>query len=79
MENIATGIKKYRLFKPNILEAVDLFKVPKELISISFLESSFNTIAKSKVNATGVWQFMGRTGKYYMDVNRYVDQRVTQS
>lgn len=40
-------------------------KLPKELIAIPFLESSFNPKAHSKVNALGVWQFMPLIASYY--------------
>lgn len=40
--------------------------LPKELVSIPFLESSFNPRAHSKVSALGVWQFMPLIGSYYL-------------
>lgn len=40
-------------------------KLPKELLAIPFLESSFNPKAQSKVNALGVWQFMPLIASYY--------------
>ena len=39
--------------------------LPKELLAIPFLESSFNPKAHSKVNALGVWQFMPLIASYY--------------
>jgi membrane-bound lytic murein transglycosylase D len=41
-------------------------KLPKELLAIPFLESSFNPRANSKVNALGVWQFMPLIANYYV-------------
>lgn len=41
-------------------------KLPKELLAIPFLESSFNPKAHSKVNALGVWQFMPLIASYYV-------------
>lgn len=41
-------------------------KLPKELLAIPFLESSFNPKAHSKVNALGVWQFMPLISSYYV-------------
>lgn len=41
-------------------------KLPKELLAIPFLESSFNPKAQSKVNALGVWQFMPLIASYYV-------------
>lgn len=40
-------------------------KLPRELIAVPFLESSFNPKAQSKVNALGVWQFMPLIASYY--------------
>lgn len=40
--------------------------LPKELLAIPFLESSFNPKAESKVNALGVWQFMPLISSYYV-------------
>lgn len=40
--------------------------LPKELLAVPFLESSFNPKAHSKVNALGVWQFMPLIASYYV-------------
>lgn len=49
--------------------------VPIELVRLPFVESSFNLNARSKVGASGIWQFMRSTGKSYMKVNSLVDYR----
>jgi membrane-bound lytic murein transglycosylase D len=49
--------------------------MPIELTRLPFVESSFNIFARSKVGASGVWQFMRRTAKLYMKVNNNVDER----
>jgi membrane-bound lytic murein transglycosylase D len=41
-------------------------KLPKELLAIPFLESSFNPIAESKAGALGAWQFMPHIANYYL-------------
>lgn len=51
------------------------YGLPKELTRIPFVESSFNIKARSKVGASGVWQFMRSTGKRYMKVNATIDER----
>ena len=50
-------------------------KLPIELTRIPFVESSFNKRATSKVGASGVWQFMGNTGRKFMTVNDMIDER----
>lgn len=49
--------------------------LPRELTRLPFVESSFNIQARSKVGASGIWQFMQRTGRMYMKVNSSVDER----
>lgn len=49
--------------------------LPIELTRLPFVESSFNVNARSKVGASGIWQFMPRTAKEYMKVNKDVDER----
>lgn len=50
-------------------------KLPVELTRLPFVESSFNKHATSKVGATGIWQFMGNTGRKFMLVNEVIDER----
>lgn len=49
--------------------------MPFELTRLPFVESSFNTRARSKVGASGIWQFMKTTGQDFMMINEAVDER----
>lgn len=49
--------------------------LPVELTRLPFVESSFNIFARSKVGASGIWQFMRKTGKSYLKINSMVDER----
>jgi membrane-bound lytic murein transglycosylase D len=49
--------------------------LPIELTRLVYVESSFNPKARSKVGASGMWQFMRRTAKAYMKLNASVDER----
>ncbi len=56
-----------------IFEAHDL---PEELAHLPMIESSFNPLAVSHAGATGLWQFMKRTGQSYkLKINEKVDER----
>ena len=50
--------------------------VPRELVALPHVESSFNPRAYSHVGAAGLWQFMRSTGRRYMRVDDVVDERM---
>ena len=50
--------------------------LPEELFYLPLIESGYNPYAQSRAKATGIWQFMNRTGKRYgLKVNKWVDER----
>jgi membrane-bound lytic murein transglycosylase D len=49
--------------------------LPIELTRLPFVESSFNTHARSKVGASGIWQFMRKTARPYLKINSSIDER----
>jgi membrane-bound lytic murein transglycosylase D len=49
--------------------------LPRELTRLPFVESSFNIRARSKVGASGVWQFMRSTAQLFIRVDDAVDER----
>ena len=50
-------------------------RLPTDLTRMVFVESMFNLNAYSKVGASGIWQFMPRTGRRFMTVNKWIDER----
>lgn len=51
------------------------YNIPLEISRLAFVESMFNLEALSKVGASGIWQFMPSTGKLFMTINKFVDER----
>jgi len=49
--------------------------LPVELTRIPFVESSFNPGAFSTASAAGIWQFIETTGRNYLTIDDYVDER----
>ena len=49
--------------------------LPVEITRLPFVESSFNIRARSRVGASGIWQFMPRTARQYMKIGRDIDER----
>jgi membrane-bound lytic murein transglycosylase D len=49
--------------------------LPIELTRLPFVESSFNLRARSRVGASGIWQFMRSTARLYMRMDASADER----
>lgn len=65
--------KKY-LF--HIVEELEKRNMPAELALLPFIESAFNPQAVSSAKASGMWQFMPRTGTYFeLKQNAFRDDR----
>lgn len=61
---------------PLFEEALDREGLPLELKYLPVIESALNPVAVSRAGATGLWQFMLRTGQGYgLEVNSLVDER----
>ena len=61
---------------PMFEEHLANYNIPMELKYLAIVESALNPKAKSRVGASGLWQFMYPTGKQYnLEVNSYVDER----
>ncbi|MCF4100649.1 LysM peptidoglycan-binding domain-containing protein [Gillisia sp. M10.2A] len=62
---------------PMFEQQLDRYDVPLEIKYLAIVESALNPRAKSRVGATGLWQFMFTTGKMHgLDVSSYVDERM---
>jgi membrane-bound lytic murein transglycosylase D len=65
-----------QLYFPLFEEQLDKYNLPLELKYLAVIESALNPVARSRVGATGLWQFMYGTGKMYgLEVNSMVDDR----
>tara|TARA_R110000868_G_scaffold100129_11_gene275500 strand:+ start:7785 stop:9146 length:1362 start_codon:yes stop_codon:yes gene_type:complete len=75
-DNIQAGIDSFAYYEHTIKQYFEAYDVPWELRAIPFLESSFNVRARSKVGASGVWQFMRYIGSHFMTIDRRQDGRL---
>lgn len=69
------GIYNSGLYFEEMEEIFESHNLPKELTRLVFVESSFNLQARSKVGASGLWQFMRSTGRRYLKIKGLVDYR----
>ncbi|MGI9545815.1 MAG: LysM peptidoglycan-binding domain-containing protein [Flavobacteriaceae bacterium] len=73
MERMLTASQFYF---PMFEQELDNYDIPLEVKYLAVVESALNPRARSRVGATGLWQFMYATGKMYkLDVSSYVDER----
>lgn len=64
------------LYFPIFEEYLDKYNLPFELKYLAIVESALKPTARSRVGATGLWQFMLFTGKAYdLYVNSFLDDR----
>ena len=71
-----TLINRSQYYFPMFEEVLDKHNLPLEIKYLAVVESALKAWAKSRVGATGLWQFMFSTGKQYgLEVSSYVDER----
>ncbi len=61
---------------PMFEQELDKHDLPLEMKYLAIVESALDPRARSRVGATGLWQFMYATGKMFgLEVSSYVDER----
>ncbi len=65
-----------QFYFPLFEQQLDNYDIPIEMKYLAIVESALNPRARSRVGATGLWQFMYGTGREMkLDINSYVDER----
>jgi membrane-bound lytic murein transglycosylase D len=69
-------MRRLGYYQPIFSEALKKQGLPEELVFLAAGESGFNPLARSRVGAKGIWQFMPGTGALYgLRKDRWVDER----
>ncbi|VAW26912.1 Membrane-bound lytic murein transglycosylase D, partial [hydrothermal vent metagenome] len=69
-------MERARFYFPMFEEQLDKYDIPLEIKYLAIVESALKPRARSRVGATGLWQFMYQTGKQFgLNVSSYVDER----
>jgi len=67
---------KAAYYFPMFEEHLDKYDLPLEIKYLAIVESALRPRARSRVGASGLWQFMYYTGKQFnLNVSSYVDER----
>ncbi|MDP3300890.1 MAG: lytic transglycosylase domain-containing protein [Sulfuricurvum sp.] len=61
---------------PMLTSLISQSDLPSEFLFVALAESSLDTLSTSSQGASGIWQFMARTGKLHgLQITPYVDER----
>jgi membrane-bound lytic murein transglycosylase D len=75
-EHFREGLLRSKYYRPTMERIFSSAGLPPELVTLATVESGFYSRAKSSAGAVGIWQFMRDTGKQYMRITRYHDDRL---
>lgn len=76
-KQVARLMRMSEYYFPIFEEALGRYDLPYELKYVPIIESALNPMARSRMGAAGLWQFMPTTGKIYgLEINSLVDERM---
>lgn len=70
------GLQRSGAYREHINEIIREKNLPKELVVLPHVESSWNPSAYSSASAAGMWQFGRATGQRFMRIDHIVDERM---
>lgn len=74
---VTNSLKRSARYMPAVKEVFKKRNLPEDMAFIAFLESGFNTRARSHAGALGMWQFMPDTARRYsLRVSNRIDERL---
>lgn len=74
-DHFAAGLRRLAQYRPSVEAVLERHGLSKELVALAMTESLFSPKARSWAGAGGYWQFLKKTGKKYLHINRIVDER----
>lgn len=75
-EQFREGLLRSRYYRPTMERIFRENGLPPELVTLAEVESGFYSRAKSDAGAVGIWQFTRGTGRQFMRITRYHDDRL---
>lgn len=75
-EQFRAGLLRSRHYRPTMERIFSAAGLPPELVTLAQVESGFESRAHSSAGACGIWQFTRSTGKKYLHITRYHDDRL---
>lgn len=75
-DRFRAGIARQGEWRSQIEKVLKDHGVPRNLVALPHVESSYNAQAYSRVGAAGLWQFTRSTGRRYLRIDSVVDERL---
>jgi membrane-bound lytic murein transglycosylase D len=70
------ALLRARYYCPPMERIFEEFGLPPELVALAAVESGYHARARSSAGAVGIWQFTRSTGRQFLRITRYRDDRL---
>lgn len=75
-QQFKASLLRSRYYEPAMTRIFERFGLPPELVALAAVESGFLCRVRSRAGAVGIWQFTRSTGRQFMKITRYRDDRL---
>lgn len=75
-DRFLAGLERSGRWDAWIRQVMREHEVPEGMVALPHVESSFTPYARSRVGASGMWQFTRGTGQRFMQVDHVLDERL---
>jgi hypothetical protein len=75
-EQFRKALLRGRYYRPRMERVFARAGLPPELVALASVESGFSARVRSSAGALGIWQFTRATGREFMKITRYRDDRL---
>ena len=70
------SLLRSRYYRPRMEQVFIRAGLPPELVALALVESGFSARVRSSAGALGIWQFTRSTGREFLKITRYRDDRL---
>jgi len=75
-EQFHDALLRSRYYRPRMEQVFARAGLPPELVALASVESGFSARVRSSAGALGIWQFTRSTGREFLKITRYRDDRL---
>jgi membrane-bound lytic murein transglycosylase D len=75
-EPFRDSLLRSRYYRPGMEQVFRRAGLPPELVALASVESGFSARVRSSAGALGIWQFTRSTGREFLKITRYRDDRL---